>query len=91
MLHLGIEVRDFDLERIGFSLSVLDPARRSQTSESYLRMTLTELSAFIKAMQAAHDEIELVSFQSSEIQHGAPPQKGANIREVRLEEAEAAG
>ena len=90
MLHLGVEVRDFDLERIGFSLSVLDPARKTQTSESYLRMTLLELSAFLKAMQANPGEIELVSFQSSDIQHSAPA-KGPNLREVKLNEAEAVG
>ena len=40
-LHLGIEIRDFDLERMGFSLSVMDRAGKGSASEAYLRMTLT--------------------------------------------------
>jgi hypothetical protein len=44
-LSLGVEVRDFDLERMGFSLSVLDGTKR-QTSEGYLRMTLQQWGVF---------------------------------------------
>ena len=39
-LNIGVEIRDFDLERMGFSLSVLDETKKRQTSEAYLRMTL---------------------------------------------------
>lgn len=35
-LHLGVEIRDFDLERMGFSFSVLDEANSRQLSEGYL-------------------------------------------------------
>jgi hypothetical protein len=56
-LHLGIEVRDFDLERMGFSLSVLDESGRRQLSESYLRMSLQELGAFSDALKAAGSDI----------------------------------
>jgi hypothetical protein len=51
-LHLGIEIRDFDLARMGFSLSVLDKANGRQTSEAYLRMTLVEMNIFLKALMA---------------------------------------
>ena len=43
-LNLGVEIRDFDLQRMGFSLSVLDESKREQISEAYLRMTLSELN-----------------------------------------------
>ena len=58
-LNLGIEVRDFDLERMGFSLSVLDQSGKRQTSEGYLRMTLQELGVFADALKAARDEISV--------------------------------
>lgn len=89
MLHLGIEVRDFDLDRLGFSLSVLDENGEARTSESYLRMTLPELDAFLRAMRGTQ-EIDVVSFQASEIRQSAP-QKVANLREVKIAEAEATG
>ena len=50
-LNLGIEIRDFDLERMGFSLSVLDESKKRQASEAYLRMTLLELHAFLNALE----------------------------------------
>ena len=56
-LHLGIEIRDFDLERMGFSLSVLDGTGKRQTSEAYLRMTLKELNTFLAALKSAKDDI----------------------------------
>ena len=37
-LNIGVEIRDFDLERMGFSLSVLDESKKKQLSEAYLRM-----------------------------------------------------
>ena len=58
-LNLGIEVRDFDLERMGFSLSVLDQSGKRQTSEGYLRMTLQELGIFADALKAARDDISV--------------------------------
>ena len=71
-LYLGIEVRDFDLERIGFSLSVLDETKRRQTSEAYLRMTLSELNALLKALREAVEIIE-VSPVESQTQIRLPP------------------
>ena len=64
-LNIGIEIRDFDLERMGFSLSVLDESKKRQTSEAYLRMTLPELSIFLKALRAARDEIEVSTVEPS--------------------------
>lgn len=58
-LHLGIEICDFDLERMGFSLSVLDEANKRQLSEGYLRMTLAELNAFLKALKVADESVEV--------------------------------
>lgn len=57
-LNLALEIRDFDLERLGFSLSVLDPQNRGQ-SEGYLQMTLPELDAFLRALKAPNAEIAL--------------------------------
>lgn len=54
-LNIGIEIRDFDLERLGFSLSVLEPLKQRQLSEGYLRMTLAELGTFVDALKAAPD------------------------------------
>jgi hypothetical protein len=84
-LNLGIEIRDFDLERMGFSLSVLDESRKRQASEAYLRMTLLELHAFMKALRAAHGEIELATYDSNGV-NKLPPLKGLAGREVEPEE-----
>ena len=63
-LHLGIEIRDFDLERMGFSLSVLDQAGGRSTSEAYLRMTLQELNVFLNALKAApQGELQLSTLE----------------------------
>ena len=59
-LRMGFELRDFDLERVGFSVSVLDETKKRQLSEGYLRMSLEELGAFLKALKAAPQDIELV-------------------------------
>ena len=59
-LRIGFELRDFDLERIGFSLSVLDESKKRQVSEGYLRMSLEELGVFLKALKDSSDSIELV-------------------------------
>jgi hypothetical protein len=63
-LHLGVEVRDFDLERMGFSLSVLDDTGKRQTSEGYLRMTLQELGVFVDALRAARGDVEVTAMDS---------------------------
>jgi hypothetical protein len=63
-LYLGIEVRDFDLERIGFSLSVLDKTNKRQISEAYFRMTLNELNVFLSALKQAADNIEVSTIDS---------------------------
>lgn len=54
-LNIGVEIRDFDLERMGFSLSVLDESKKRQSSEAYLRMTLSELNIFLQALKSSHD------------------------------------
>ena len=83
-LNIGVEVRDFDLERMGFSLSVLDDSKKRQASEAYLRMTLTELDAFLKALKAARGEIELTTYDSNGV-NKLPPLKGLGAREVEPE------
>ena len=83
-LNLGIEVRDFDLERMGFSLSVLDESNKRQASEAYLRMTLLELNAFIGALRAAQGEIDLTTYDSNGV-NKLPPTKGLGGREVEPE------
>ena len=64
-LNIGVEIRDFDLERMGFSLSVLDETKKRQSSEAYLRMTLTELNTFLKALKSARDEIDVSTVEPS--------------------------
>jgi hypothetical protein len=63
-LHLGIEIRDFDLERMGFSLSVLDQTGGRQTSEAYLRMTLQELNSFLSALKSAQGELKVSTIEA---------------------------
>ena len=79
-LNLGVEVRDFDLERMGFSLSVLDQTGKRQTSEGYLRMTLQEMGTFLDALRAAHGEIEVTAVdlgmsKPPSLQVGSPRQR----------------
>jgi hypothetical protein len=64
-LNIGVEIRDFDLERMGFSLSVLDESKKKQLSEAYLRMTLTELNTFLKALKGAEREIDVSTVEPS--------------------------
>ena len=64
-LNIGVEIRDFDLERMGFSLSVLDETKKRQSSEAYLRMTLPELNTFLKALKSARDEIDVSTVEPS--------------------------
>ena len=80
-LNIGIEIRDFDLERMGFSLAVLDETKKRQASEAYMRMTLGELSVFLKALKAARDDIEVMTFDTNGV-NKLPPLKGLNAREV---------
>jgi hypothetical protein len=79
-LNLGIEIRDFDLDRMGFSLSVLDASKKRQASEAYLRMTLTELDTFIAALKSGQ-EIELTTYDSNGV-NKLPPLKNVAGREV---------
>jgi len=60
-LRLGLQVRDFDLDRVGFELHVLDRDRHDG-SGGYLRMTLVELSRFVAALRQAED-IDLVAIE----------------------------
>ena len=76
-LNIGIEIRDFDLERMGFSLLVLDETKHRGSSEAYLRMTLSQLSAFLGALKAAPNEIELSAVESI---------GGSRIQELALEQ-----
>lgn len=80
-LNLGIEIRDFDLERMGFSLSVLDESKKRQASEAYLRMTLPELNAFLNALKYAGQDVELTTYDSNGV-NKLPPLKGMGSREV---------
>jgi hypothetical protein len=80
-LNLGIEIRDFDLERMGFSLSVMDETQKRQASEAYLRMTLSELDIFLRALKAAHGQLEITTYDSSGV-NKLPPLKGLGGREV---------
>jgi len=64
-LNIGVEIRDFDLERMGFSLSILDETKKRQTSEAYLRMTLGELNTFLKALKNASSDIEVSTVEPS--------------------------
>lgn len=82
-LNLGIEIRDFDLERMGFSLSVLDESKKRQASEAYLRMTLPELDAFLNALKVGRD-VELTTYDSNGV-NKLPPLKGLGSREVEPE------
>jgi hypothetical protein len=80
-LNLGIEIRDFDLERMGFSLSVLDESRKRQSSEAYLRMTLLELNSFLKALKASEEEVSITTYDSNGV-NKLPPLKNVGGREV---------
>ena len=64
-LNIGVEIRDFDLERMGFSLSVLDETKKRQSSEAYLRMTLSELNIFLKALKSADSDIDVSTVEPS--------------------------
>ena len=66
-LTMVVDIRDFDLDRVGFALSVLDGGNKRPLSEAYLRMTLPELNAFLKALKQARDEIEIVAAESHKI------------------------
>jgi hypothetical protein len=89
-LNLGIEIRDFDLERMGFSLSVLDDSKKRQASEAYLRMTLLELHTFITALRAADGEVALTTYDSNGV-NKLPPLKGLAGREVEPAERDRRG
>ncbi len=64
-LNIGVEIRDFDLERMGFSLSILDETKKRQTSEAYLRMTLSEMNVFLRALKNAREDIEVSTVEPS--------------------------
>jgi hypothetical protein len=64
-LNIGVEIRDFDLERMGFSLSVLDESKKRQLSEAYLRMTLGELNILLNALKASGSDIDVSTVEPS--------------------------
>ena len=72
-LCLGVEIRDFDLERVGFSLSVLDAAKEELRSQAYLQMTLSELNAFVNALKAAPEDIDLSAVERVGSRAGQAP------------------
>jgi hypothetical protein len=80
-LNIGVEIRDFDLERMGFSLSVLDETKKRQSSEAYLRMTLTELNIFLGALKAARNDIEVSTVEPSGVSK-LPTVKVARTRDA---------
>ena len=80
-LNLGVEVRDFDLEQMGFSLSVLDETNR-RTSEGYLRMTLQQLGVFLDALRGAPNEIELTAVNEAGLDKGLSPRPGSGRQRV---------
>jgi hypothetical protein len=86
-LNIGIEIRDFDLERMGFSLSVLDDSKNRRL-RSLLRMTLPELDVFLKALRAARGEIEVTTYDSTASTSCRP--QGLGGREVSPERWRAA-
>lgn len=63
-LGLGIDLKDFDLEKVGFSISVLDETGKKRVSEGYLRMTLVELDIFLRALKAAKGEIHTATVEA---------------------------
>lgn len=64
-LAIGVDIRDFDLDRVGISVAILDEAKKRQASEAYLRMTLPELNAFLRALKGAKEEIEVATVEPS--------------------------
>lgn len=62
-LGLGIDLKDFDLERVGVAISVLDGAGKKRVSEGYLRMTLGELDTFVRALKSARGEVHTVTVE----------------------------
>lgn len=62
-LGLGIDLKDFDLDRVGFSISVLDETGKKRLSEGYLRMRLVELDILLRALRAAKGEINTVTVE----------------------------
>jgi hypothetical protein len=62
-LGLGIDIKDFDLDRVGVAISVLDEAGKKRVSEGYLRMTLAELDTFVRALKSARGEVHTVTVE----------------------------
>ena len=95
-LNIGVEIRDFDLERMGFSLSVLDETKKRQSSEAYLRMTLTELNTFLKALKAAQNDIDVSTVEPSgvsklptvKVQRGRDAEGGSKFESEKFIAAE---
>jgi hypothetical protein len=54
-------MRDFDMDQLGFSLTVPGKAAEANPSGGYLRMTLEELDTFLKALGAAEDNVEMLA------------------------------
>ena len=80
-LSIGIDIRDFDLDRVGFSLAVLDEHSSRQMSEAYMRMTLIEMDAFLKALKADAEKIQITTYDGKGV-NKLPPLKGLGPREV---------
>ncbi len=60
-LNIEIEVRDFDLETVGFYFNVINPDTAEHKSNSHIRMSLIELNVFINALKASAVNIDLAT------------------------------
>lgn len=94
-LGLGIDVKDFDLDRVGFSISVLEDTGKKRVSEGYLRMTLLEFDAFLRALKAAKGDVQTVTvepdglrkFMTSNVGGGVPREFSMGDKGPREEES----
>jgi hypothetical protein len=88
-LYLAVEITDFDVDRVGFSLSVIDVPMKRQASQAYLRMTLPELDIFLGALKAAQSEIRMATLDPSGISR-PPAIKAQPTRNPHTRQAAAA-
>ena len=80
-LNLGIEIRDFDLERMGFSLSVLGREQEASGLGGISAHDLARAACVLNALKAAENEIALTTYDSNGV-NKLPPLKGLAGREV---------
>jgi len=75
-LVVSIDIRDFDLDRIGFVFCVLDSARKTRLSEAYIQMTPAEFDAFLNALKAAGDDILVGTMEQGGVRRAPAPGPG---------------